>query len=95
MIRIKADAQLRLQKDVDITLKNVKLKIFSQPYDEVLLVTDRRYRHYKANDDRIIFEDGILFRKYGGKLAPGEILPDSHTKTNREWSAPHPTREIW
>ena len=35
-----------------------------QPYDDVLLTTDRRFTHYKANEDRIFLKDGILLRKY-------------------------------
>ena len=30
----------------------------------MLLTTDRRFKHYKANEDRIILKDGLLFRKY-------------------------------
>ena len=33
-------------------------------YDIVLLKTDRQFKHYKANEDRIILKDGLLFRKY-------------------------------
>ena len=33
----------------------------------MLLVTDRRYKHYKANQDRIILKDRLLFRKYYGE----------------------------
>ena len=43
-----------------------KLKILGQPHDDVLLTTDRRFKHYKANEDRIILKDGLLFpKKYG------------------------------
>ena len=35
--------------------------------NDVLLATDRRYKHYKANEDRIIRKDGLLFRKYYGE----------------------------
>ena len=45
----------------------MKLKIFGQPYDEVLIMTDSRYKNYKANEDRIILKDGQLFRKYFGE----------------------------
>ena len=48
-------------------MKNPKLKIFGQPHDDVLLATDRRYKHYIANEDRIILKDGFLFRKYYGE----------------------------
>ena len=45
----------------------MKLKILGQPYDEVLIVTDSRYKNYKANEDRIILKDGLLYRKYFGE----------------------------
>ena len=64
---IKADARIRVEQDVDLVLKNLKLKILGQPFDEVLLVTDSRYKNYKANEDRIILKDGLLYRKYYGE----------------------------
>ena len=64
---IKASAQIRVEQDADLVLKNLKLKILGQPHDDVLLLTDRRYKHYKANEDRIILKDGLLFRKYYGE----------------------------
>ena len=63
----KASARLRVEQDTDLVLKNLKLKILGQPHDDVLLATDRRYKHYKANEDRIILKDGLLFRKYYGE----------------------------
>ena len=63
---IKANARIRVEQDADLVLKNLKLKILGQPHDDVLLTTDRRFKHYKANEDRIILKDGLLFRKdYG------------------------------
>ena len=64
---IKANARIRAEQDVDLVLKNMKLKILGQPYDEVLIVTDSRYKNYKANEDRIILKDGLLYRKYFGE----------------------------
>ena len=64
---IKASARIRVEQDADLVLKNLKLKILGQPHDDVLLLTDRRYKHYKANEDRIILKDGLLFRKYYGE----------------------------
>ena len=64
---IKANARKRVEQDVDLVLKNMKLKILGQSYDEVLIVTDSRYKNYKANEDRIILKDGILYRKYFGE----------------------------
>ena len=31
------------------------------------MTTERRFKHYKANEDRIILEDGLLFRKHYGE----------------------------
>ena len=66
---IKANARIRAEQDVDLVLKNMKLKILGQPYDEVLIVTDSRYKNYKANEDRIILKDGLLNRKYFGETS--------------------------
>ena len=64
---IKATARLRVEQDVDLVLKNLKLKILGQPFDEVLIMSDSRYKNYKANEDRIILKDGLLYRKYFGE----------------------------
>ena len=63
----KAKARIRVEPDVDLVLRNMKLKILGQPYDEVLMITDSRHKNYKANEDRIILKYGILFRKYFGE----------------------------
>ena len=62
----KVNARIRVGQDVDLVLKNLKLKILGQPYDDVLLTADRRFTHYKANEDRIILKDGLLLRKNYG-----------------------------
>ena len=64
---IEANARIRVQQDVDLVLKIMKLKILGQPYDEVLIMTDSRYKNYKANEDRIILKDGLRFRKFFGE----------------------------
>ena len=64
---IKSSARIRVEQVADVALKNLKLKTLGQPHDDVLLATDRRFKHYKANEDRIILKDGLLFRKYYGK----------------------------
>ena len=64
---IKASAKIRVEQDVDLVLKNLKLKMLGQPFDEVLIMTDSRYKNYKANEDRIILKDGLLYRKYFGE----------------------------
>ena len=64
---IKANAQMRVKQDADLVLKNLKLKILGQPHNNVLLTTARRFKHYKANEDRIILKDGLLFRKNYGE----------------------------
>ena len=67
MSGIKANARIRVEQDVELVLKNIKLKILGQPYVEVLIITDSRYKNYKANEDRIILKDGLLFRKFFGE----------------------------
>ena len=64
---IKANARIRVEQDADFVLKNMKLKILGQPYYEVLIMTNSRYKNYKANEDRIILKDGLLFRKFFGE----------------------------
>ena len=64
---ITANGGIRVEQDVDLELKNMKLKILCQPHDEVIMMTDSRYKNYKANEDRIILKDGLLFRKYFGE----------------------------
>ena len=64
---IKANARLRVEQNVEPVLKNMNLKILDLSHDEILLVTDSRYKNYKANEDRIIPKDGLLFRNYFGE----------------------------
>ena len=35
----------------------------------MLLTTDRRFKHYKASEDRKILKDGLLFQKYYGETS--------------------------
>ena len=60
-------ARIRVKQDVDLVLKNMKLKILGQLHDKVLMMTDSRYKNYKANEDRIIPKDGLVFRKKFGE----------------------------
>ena len=69
---IKANTRIRVEQDVDLVLKNMKLKILGQPFDEVLIMTDSRYKSYKANEDRIILKYGLLFRKFFGETSSVE-----------------------
>ena len=64
---IKANARIRVEQDVDLVPKNMKLKILGRPYDEVLMMTDSRYKNYKANEESIVLKDGLFFRKYFGE----------------------------
>ena len=47
----------------------MKRKFLGQPHDEVLVTTDSQYKHYKANEDRIVFKDNLIFRKYFGETS--------------------------
>ena len=62
--RIKANGLIRGAQDADLVLRNLNLKILGQTHDDVLLTTDRRFKHYKANEDRIILKYGLLLRNY-------------------------------
>ena len=64
---INANERIRVQQDADLVLENLKLKRFGQRYDEVLVTTDKLYKHYKTNDDRKILTSISLFRKYYGE----------------------------
>ena len=63
---IKRNARIRVERDVDVVLKNTEQKILGQPHDEVVITTDPRYKLYKAKEDRITLKDGLLFRIYFG-----------------------------
>ena len=82
--RIKAIARIRLEQDADLVLKNLNFKTLGQPHVDVLLTTDRRFKHYKANEDRIILKDGLLFRKYyretGGVKYYQSLIPKQVVK---------------
>ena len=74
---IEANARIQLEQHVGLVLKNLKLRILGQPCDEVLLPTDKLFKHYKAKEDRIILTDGLLFRKYyreTGNIKRNQIL---------------------
>ena len=81
---IKANARIRVEQDVNFVLKNMKLKILGQTYDEVLVITDSRYKNYKANEDRIILKDTLLFRKIFGETGSAKyyqiIIPKQLVK---------------
>ena len=65
----KANARIRVEQDVDHVLKNMKSEFLAQPPGELLMMTDSRYRNYKANEDRIIIKDGLLFKKNFGETS--------------------------
>ena len=68
ILGIEVNARVRVEQDVDLALKTLRFKLLGQPYDEVLLTTDKRFKHYKANDDRIILKDELFFRMYYGEI---------------------------
>ena len=61
---IKANARIRVEQDSDLVLKNLKQKTLGQPHHDVPLTTDRSFKNYKANEDRILHKGGLLFHKY-------------------------------
>ena len=66
---IQANAQMGVAQNADLVLKNLKLEIFGQPQDNVPLTTDRRFKHYKANEERNILKSGLVIRKYYGETS--------------------------
>ena len=64
---IKANARIRVEQHPDLVLQNLKLKSLGQRHDKALMVTDSRYKDYKANEDRIVRKDGLLFSKNFGE----------------------------
>ena len=64
---IKVNARIQIEQHVDLVLKISELKIHGQPYEEMLLTAERRFKHYKANEDHIMLKDGLVFRKYYGE----------------------------
>ena len=61
---IKSKARRRVEQDAYLFLKTLELKLFGQPHDDVPLAADRRFKHNKAKEDRIIVQDELLFRKH-------------------------------
>ena len=62
---IKADAQKRVEQDANLVSRKIKLKRLTRTYDESLLTTDKRYKHYKANEDGLFVRDGLqLLKQY-------------------------------
>ena len=64
---IKANARMRLEQDVDLVWKNMKPNLLGQSHDEVVITTESRYKHYKANENHINLKDGPLSRNYFGE----------------------------
>ena len=64
---IKANAQIRVQQDVDVVLNNRKVKFLGQPHDEELIMADTRYKHYETNQGRTILKEGPILKKYFGE----------------------------
>ena len=64
---IKSNKGRPVDQDVVLTLKNLKLRKLGRSYEEMLLTTGRRYKHYKAIEDRIVLRYDRLFQKRYGK----------------------------
>ena len=60
---IKANARALVEQKVDIVINNLKLTILGQIYDNMLLTTDRRYKHYKSKENRTILKDGLPLQR--------------------------------
>ena len=72
---------MRQQQDQDNVLRNYKLRLLKEPYNEQLLASDPRAARYLAQDSRIILRDGLLYRQYydqTGKVKFLQILLPEH-----------------
>ena len=58
------NAQIRLEQNNDIVLRNLRAKIEGDPFDENDLASDYRYQHYLQNIIRIEIKQEVLTRKY-------------------------------
>ena len=67
MNEITANARIRVEQDVVLVLKNLKVKDIGQPLGEVLITTDPRCKHNKENEDRNVLNDSLVFLKYFGE----------------------------
>ena len=65
---------MRHQQDRDNVLRNYKLRLLNEPYDEHLMATDHRSLHYTAQESRIILKDGLLYRQYFGETGAVKYL---------------------
>ena len=63
-----ANARIRVERDVDLVVKNLKLKILGQRHYEVLITTDPRYKHNKTKGECIFLKDGLQLRKISGEI---------------------------
>ena len=65
---------MRHQQDRDKVLRNYKLRLLKEPYDEHLMATDHRALQYTAQESRIILKDGLLYRQYFGETGAVKYL---------------------
>ena len=65
---------MRHQQDRDHVLRNYKLRLLKEPYDEHLMATDHRALQYTAQESRIILKDGLLYRQYFGETGAIKYL---------------------
>ena len=57
---------MRHQQDQNEVLRNYKLRLLKEPYDEHLMATNQKALQYTAQESRIILKDGVLNRQYYG-----------------------------
>ena len=67
-------SDMRHQQDRDNVLRNYKLRLLKEPYDEHLMATVHRTLQYTAQESRIILKDGLLYRQYFGETGAVKYL---------------------
>ena len=72
---------MRHQQDQDNVLRNYKLRLLKEPYNEQLLASDPHAARYIAQDSRIFLKDGLLYWQYfdhAGKVKFLQTLLPEH-----------------
>ena len=77
---------------------DLNLKVFGQANDEVQMTTERHFKHYEANENRIALKERLLFQnyyeetgsvKYYQNLIPRQLVSGVHRSLHGEFGK-HP-----
>ena len=75
---------ISIEKNNDVILQQLKLKIQKEEYSETILTQDTRYQHYLRQLDRMSIRDDIITRQYydeSGNVKNNQVLLPKHLVT--------------